>query len=124
MTPASTRIVVDLPAPLRPSSAVAMPGATCRSMPRTASTDPNLTHSPDTSTTADRSGEVMASIVPLTVHEWGKTPRFASGGEALTLLGEVDEVGGRLEAVAVRGGELAGAGNEAGEARRSVGVPS
>ena len=51
MTPASTRIVVDLPAPLRPSSAVAAPGATEKSMPRTASTSPNLTQSDRTSTT-------------------------------------------------------------------------
>ena len=43
MTPASTRIVVDLPAPLRPRSAVAAPGATAKSIPRTASTSPNRT---------------------------------------------------------------------------------
>ena len=51
ITPASTRIVVDLPAPLRPSRAVAAPGATWRSIPRTASTEPNETHRDWTSTT-------------------------------------------------------------------------
>ena len=45
-TPASTRIVVDLPAPLRPSSAVACPAYAARSTPATASTSPNRTCSP------------------------------------------------------------------------------
>ena len=42
-TPASTRMVVDLPAPLRPSSPVAWPAYAARSMPETASTSPNRT---------------------------------------------------------------------------------
>ena len=50
ITPASTRIVVDLPAPLRPSSAVARPASAVRSIPRTAATDPNRTQSPWMST--------------------------------------------------------------------------
>src|SRR4051794_26575328 len=50
-TPASTRIVVDLPAPLRPSRAVAWPAYASRSMPATASTSPKRTCRPRTSTT-------------------------------------------------------------------------
>ena len=50
-TPASTRMVVDLPAPLRPSRAVACPAYAWRSMPATASTSPKRTCRPCTSTT-------------------------------------------------------------------------
>ena len=50
-TPARTRIVVDLPAPLRPSRAVEWPASACRSTPATASTSPKRTCRLRTSTT-------------------------------------------------------------------------
>src|SRR4051812_45769316 len=52
MTPATTRSVVDLPAPLRPTSATDAPAGTVRSSPSTATTEPNATRSSRTSTTA------------------------------------------------------------------------
>lgn len=64
ITPASTRIVVDLPAPLRPSNAMALPGSTLNETPRTASTDPKRTHNASTSTageTGEETGWDMAS---------------------------------------------------------------
>src|SRR6188472_1950109 len=58
--PASTRIVVDLPAPLRPSSAVAWPACAWTSMPATASTSPKRTWRPRMSTT----GSLTRKILP------------------------------------------------------------
>ena len=59
-SPASTRMVVDLPAPLRPSSAVAWPACAWTSMPATASTSPKRTWRPRMSTT----GSLTRKILP------------------------------------------------------------
>src|SRR5215218_8219501 len=52
-TPASTRNDVDLPAPLRPTSATEAPAGRVRSTPSTATTVPKLTCRSWTSTTRD-----------------------------------------------------------------------
>src|SRR4051812_37023312 len=75
MTPASTRMVVDLPAPLRPSKAVARPAYAVRSIPRTAATAPNLTHSPLISTRVAPS--LASSTRPLFLTIGGVRVRFA-----------------------------------------------
>src|SRR5450432_3787761 len=51
-TPASTRSVVDFPAPLRPTSATEAPGCTARSSEWTATTGPKATRRPFVSTWA------------------------------------------------------------------------
>src|SRR4051794_1729632 len=68
-------MVVDLPAPLRPSNAVARPAYAVRSIPRTAATAPNLTHSPLISTRVAPS--LASSTRPLFLTIGGTRVRFA-----------------------------------------------
>ena len=87
ITPASTRMVVDLPAPLRPSRAVAAPGATRRSMPRTASTAPKRTHSASTSTTGPRYGGPGGTRGRVGEGHRSMAPVFRRGGADVGKLG-------------------------------------
>src|SRR6185295_101078 len=69
-------MVVDLPAPLRPSSAVACPAYAWTSMPATASTSPKRTCRPRTSTTGSFTRKVSqrpADFALGTSRKWGRS---------------------------------------------------
>src|SRR4249919_3094586 len=134
-TPGRTRMVVDLPAPLRPSRAVACPAYAWTSMPATASTSPKRTCRPRTSTTgsltrkvSQRRGDFARGTSRKSARRCRQAPaqvstttgRDGSGGEALALRREIAEVRRGAEPIAVRLGELVGAVEERREADPSV----
>src|SRR5665809_42943 len=113
-------MVVDLPAPLRPSRAVACPAYAARSTPATASTSPKLTWRLRTSTAGGL--WVMRSILPQNPRRRPGNGRAGSGREGLALRHQVAQVCRGPEPLAVGVGQLVGAVAERGQADGGAGV--
>src|SRR5690349_24947297 len=90
-TPASTRMVVDLPAPVRPSNGVAWPAYAWTSMPATASTSPKRTCRLRTSTTGSLTRASLSAVLPFRP---GNVEKGAPDGEReIVALGGGDPTG-------------------------------